>query len=118
CARSTSSRSDWRERPMTRTEFVYVTYIAAPAKRIFDAIVKPEFTREYWGHENVSDWKPGSAWEHREAGTGSVKLVGNVVECDPPRRLVITWARPDDAANASAHTRVTFELEPVEDMVR
>ena len=103
---------------MTRTEHVYVMYIAATPKRIFDAIVKPEFTRQYWGHENVSDWKPGSGWEHREAETGKVKLAGKVVECDPPRRLVITWAAPADAANTSAHSRVTFELEPVDEMVK
>src|SRR5262245_39034409 len=103
---------------MTRTEFVYVTYIAAPPQRIFDAIVKPEFTRIYWGHENVSDWKPGSKWEHRDPDSGAAKLLGKVVESDPPRRLVITWAAPADAANNAAHTRVTFELEPIEDVVR
>ena len=103
---------------MTRTEHVYVMYIAATPKRIFDAIVKPEFTRQYWGHENVSDWKPGSAWEHRDGETGKVKLVGKVVECDPPRRLVMTWASPADAGDATAHSRVTFELEPIEAMVK
>jgi len=103
---------------VTKTEHVYVLYIAATPKRIFDAIVKPEFTRQYWGHENVSDWKPGSGWEHRDPETGNVKLVGKVVECDPPRRLVITWAAPADAANASAHSRVTFELESIDEMVK
>ncbi len=104
---------------MTRSEFVYVTYIAASQQRVFDAIVKPEFTRKYWGHDNVSDWKPGSGWEHRSAEDGKVKLVGKVLESDPPRRLVISWADPKDAATASAHTRVTFELETMdENMVK
>jgi uncharacterized protein YndB with AHSA1/START domain len=103
---------------MTKTEHVYVMYIAATPKRIFDAIVKPEFTRQYWGHENVSDWKPGSGWEHRDGESGKVKLVGKVVECDPPRRLVITWANPVDAANASAYSRVTFDLESIDEMVK
>ena len=103
---------------MTRTEFVYVTYIAAPQQRIWDALLKPEFTRQYWLHDNVSDWKPGSGWEHKSHETGEVQLVGKVVEVEPPKRLVMTWAAPMDAANPSAHSRVTFELEPVDEMVR
>jgi len=44
-----------------------------------------ELTRQYWKHENVSDWKPGSKWEHI-AGNGqrTVKLVGTVLECREP----------------------------------
>jgi len=101
---------------MTRTEFVYVTYIAATQQRIWDAIVRPEFTRQYWGHENLSDWKPGSRWEHRPAEGGPAKLVGQVIESLPPRRLVITWADPSDTG--ADPSRVTFELEPIEDMVK
>ena len=103
---------------MTRTEHVYVMYIAATPKRIFDAIVKPEFTRQYWGHENVSDWKPGSGWEHREAETGKVKLAGKVVESSPPHRLVFTWAAAAEAADPNAYSRVTFDIEPLDGMVK
>jgi len=103
---------------VTKTEHVYVMYIAATAKRVFDAIVKPEFTREYWMHDNVSDWKPGSVWEHREVATGEARMTGKVVECDPPHRLVITWARPAESADPDATSRVTFELEPIDEMVR
>ena len=41
-----------------------------------------------------------------------------MVECTPPRRLVITWASPQDQANKAKHTRVSFDIEPVGDMVR
>ncbi len=77
--------------------------------------------RTYWAdptdddpaHENVSEWKPGSQWEHRRADdTGTVDIVGKVVEVLPPRRLVITWARPEDAEDDSKHSRVTFDIEP------
>jgi uncharacterized protein YndB with AHSA1/START domain len=104
---------------MTRTKFVYVTYISAKPQQIWDALIKGEFTRKYWGHDNVSDWKPGSAWEHRDLdGPRAVKIVGKVLEFDPPRRMVLTWAYPPDATNVSAHSRVTFQLEPMEGMVR
>jgi len=98
---------------MTRTEYLYVTYIAADPQRIWDAIVEPEFTRQYWGHENISEWRPGASWEHRDADNGTVRIVGKVQEFTPPRRLVLTWADPADAANPEAHSRVTIELERV-----
>jgi uncharacterized protein YndB with AHSA1/START domain len=69
--------------------------------------------------ENVSDWKRGSPWEHRAGdGSGTVRLVGEVLEHTPPRRLVITWAFPADRANRLKHTRVAFDVEPIEGMVR
>jgi len=42
----------------------------------------------------------------------TVDMVGKVVESTPPRRLVITWARPKEAGDNSKHSRVTFDIEP------
>jgi len=103
---------------MTKTEYVYVTYISATPQRIWDAIVKPEFARQYWGHGNVSDWRPGSPWQHEDADSGNVKIVGKVVEVDAPTRLVITWADPKHENDPSEYSRVTFELEPIDSMTR
>jgi uncharacterized protein YndB with AHSA1/START domain len=104
---------------MSKSEFVYVIYIASEPQRVWDALIQAEFTKQYWGHANVSDWKPGSGWEHRALdGSDQVKLVGKVIEFTPPRRLVLTWAAPPDKANPAAHSRVTIELEPIEGMVR
>jgi uncharacterized protein YndB with AHSA1/START domain len=104
---------------MAKSEFVYVIYISAKPQQVWDALIKPEFTQKYWGHMNVSDWKPGSNWEHRQAdASNELKLVGKVVEFTPPRRLVLTWALPADAANTASHSRVTIDLEPMEDMIR
>jgi uncharacterized protein YndB with AHSA1/START domain len=44
--------------------FVYVTYIVSTPEKVFEAITRPEIARRYWAHENRSDWKPGSTWEH------------------------------------------------------
>ena len=102
-----------------RDTFVYVTYIAAPPLTVWKALLEPEFTRQYWGYENVSDWKKGSAWEHRKADESrTLALVGEVLEADPPRRLVITWADPKDRGLGDRYSRVTFEIEPVAEMAR
>jgi uncharacterized protein YndB with AHSA1/START domain len=89
--------------------FVYVTYIYTTPQKVWDAITKPQFARRYWTHENHSDWKPGSRWEHRHHdGSGTVLVTGTILESHPPTRLTMTWERPNDPTRAS---RVTFEIE-------
>ncbi|MCL6707582.1 SRPBCC family protein [Pseudomonas sp. R2.Fl] len=107
---------------MTREtiSFVYVTYILSTPEKVFEAITKPEVARRYWGHENVSDWKPGSKWEHVRANDErSVELVGKVVEISSPTRLVITWANASQASDPASYSQVTFAIEEYgDDMVR
>lgn len=106
---------------MTRetTSFVYVTYIASTPEKVFEAITRPDIARRYWGHENVSDWKPGSPWQHVRANEErTVELVGKVVEVSRPTRLVITWAAASKATDPASHSRVTFEIEEYEGMVK
>ena len=102
-----------------KTRFIYVTYIRSTPEKVFEAIVKPEIARRYWGHENVSDWRVGSQWQHiRDNDERTIQLVGRVVEATPPTRLVITWASPSKATDPESHSRVTFEIEAYEAMVR
>jgi uncharacterized protein YndB with AHSA1/START domain len=102
-----------------KTSFVYVTYIRSTPEKVFEAITKPEIARRYWGHENVSDWKPGSAWQHVRANQQrTVELFGKVVEVAPPTRLVITWANASQAADPASYSRVSFDVVPYEEMVR
>ncbi|MDB5988907.1 MAG: polyketide cyclase [Herbaspirillum sp.] len=105
----------------TKPDFVYVTYIATTPEKVWQALVEPEVTRQYWhglnadcsAHVNVSDWRPGSRWEHQNQDDArTVHIVGKVVESTPPRRLVFTWARPAEAEDASKHSRVAFDIEP------
>ena len=102
-----------------KTSFIYVTYIRASAEKVFEAITKPDVSRRYWGHENVSDWKPGSKWEHiRADDERTVEIIGDVIEFSPPTRLVISWAKASQASDPASHSRVTFEIQDYDNMVR
>ena len=101
------------------TSFVYVTYVRSTPEKVFEAITNPDLARRYWGHENVSDWKPGSKWEHVRANDErTVELVGKVVEVSPPVRLVLTWANASQAADPASYSRVSFDVVEYENMVR
>jgi uncharacterized protein YndB with AHSA1/START domain len=98
-----------------KPDFLYTTYIKTTPEKLWQAITSPEFTRQYWGHDNVSDWKKGSEWKHVDQKNNDVRIVGKVLESDPPRRLVLSWAQP---ANKADDSQVSFEIERIEDMVR
>jgi uncharacterized protein YndB with AHSA1/START domain len=81
---------------MDKAKFVYVTYISTTPEKLWDALINPEMTRQYWGnHRNASDWQPGSPWQHEDhTDSELVDIVGKVIESDPPHRLVLSWASP------------------------
>lgn len=97
--------------------YVYVTYIHATPEQVWRALTDADLTARYWGHANVSDWQPGSTWEHRRAdGSGVADVVGRVLTAEPPTRLVITFEdSPDTEREPSV---VTFLVEPHQDIVR
>lgn len=101
---------------MNNPQFVYTTYIKTTPERLWAALTNPEFTRQYWGGgANISDWKKGSKWQHISDGENhTVLIAGEVIEGVPPKHLVLTWSHPTDPADIS---RVTFEIEQIEDMV-
>lgn len=106
---------------MSNDSFVYVTYIAATQEQVWTALLDGELTRQYWGHENVSEsnWEKGSKWQHiADDGKRTVKLVGEVLENEPPKRLVMTWIAPAQIADKAKHTRVAIDLLTMGDMVR
>jgi uncharacterized protein YndB with AHSA1/START domain/DNA-binding transcriptional ArsR family regulator len=98
--------------------FVYVTYIESTPDKVWEALTDADITGSYWGHRNVSDWQPGSRWEHqRTDGSGIADVGGVVLESTPPRRLVTTWS-PPDRDDPDTASRVTFDIEPYDAIVR
>jgi len=101
-----------------RPSYVYVTYIESSPERVWAALTDADLTAQYWGHSNVSDWQPGSAWEHlRTDGSGIADVVGTVLESVPPRRLTMTFDAPGGAPPQGPST-VTFDIEPYHEIVR
>jgi uncharacterized protein YndB with AHSA1/START domain len=102
-----------------QSTFIYVSYIRTSAERLWSALTTPEFTKQYWfGVQMVSDWKPGASWKILFPD-GRVADTGDVVEIDPPRRLVLRWHnefRPE--LKAEGPSKCVFELEPNGDVVK
>ena len=97
---------------MAESEFVYVTYIRTTPAKLWQALTEPEFTRKFWvATEQQCDWKVGSTWKLLTPD-GRVADSGEVVESDPPRKLVLSWQNhlfPE--MTAEGFTRMTYELE-------
>jgi uncharacterized protein YndB with AHSA1/START domain len=104
---------------MSSNTFIYVTYIRTTSEKLWEALTKPEFNRQYWfGCHQESDWKPGSSWTLKMPD-GRVADAGEVLECDPPRRIVLKWRnefRPE--LKAEGFTRCTFEIEEADGMAK
>ena len=104
------------EHPMgDRPDYVYVTYIKSSPERVWDALTDADLSARYWGHSNVSDWREGSAWEHRRVdGSAIADVIGTVLRSERPRLLKLTFDAPGGPAETGP-TVVSFEIEPVGD---
>ena len=98
---------------MARSTFVYVTYIRTTPEKLWSALTDPAFMTQYWfGNHCESEWTAGSSWK-LVSGEGQILDAGEVVEADPPRRLVIRWqhqTRPE--LKAEGASQCTIDLEP------
>jgi uncharacterized protein YndB with AHSA1/START domain len=91
---------------------VYTIYIAAPPEKVWQALTSAEFSRKYFsGFAIEADLKVGGAFIAR-APDGSVHIGGEVIECDPPRRLTVTWnVNWPGLVEKLGPTLVTYEIE-------
>ncbi|HWA01926.1 MAG TPA: SRPBCC family protein [Rhizomicrobium sp.] len=104
---------------MQGSSFIYVTYIRAPQQKVWDALTRPEFQKQYWfgGHQE-SDWKKGSSWKMFMPDHGLTDM-GEIVESDPPNRVVIRWRnefRPN--LKEEGWARCVMELAPEADLTK
>ena len=104
---------------MGNDRFVYVIYIRSTRERVWDALIKPEFTRQYWfGYAQESEWKIDSSWQ-LVSRDGKVADSGKVLEFDPPRRLSVSWNhRLDPEMAAEGESRASYDLDEQGGMVK
>src|SRR5271157_642670 len=97
---------------MANSRFVYVTYIRTTPEKLWQALTDPEFTRRFWLEcWQESEWKTGTSWRLM-IPDGRVGDSGEILEIDPPRRLVVSWRnefKPE--LREEGYSRMTYELE-------
>jgi uncharacterized protein YndB with AHSA1/START domain len=97
---------------MNKSRFVYVTYIRTTPEKLWQALIDPKFTRQYWCETTQeSEWKPGATWRIM-IPDGRVADSGEVLEIEPNKRLVLSWRNEfKSEARAEGYSRLTYELE-------
>jgi uncharacterized protein YndB with AHSA1/START domain len=106
-------------RAANRSSFVYVTVIRTTPDKLWEALTDAKLIRRYWFDAIVEcGWKKGSSWR-KARGDGSLTDSGEILELDPPRRIVIRWQgewKPE--FKAEGPSRCTFALEPMDGAVK
>ena len=101
------------------TTQVYRVFIKATPQAVWDAITTPEWTQRYgYGLRDMYELRPGGAYRgHANAGMLAMDMPdivvdGEVIESDPPHKLVMTWRMAmDPSLAAEGFTRLTYEIE-------
>jgi uncharacterized protein YndB with AHSA1/START domain len=105
-----------------RTVQAYRVYIRATPEAVWAAITDPAWTARYgYGGGAEYDLQPGGSYRHHASedmvahGAPDVVVEGEVIEADPPRKLVQTWRMVMEAGLAAeAFTRLTYEIDPLD----
>jgi uncharacterized protein YndB with AHSA1/START domain len=102
-----------------KSSYIYVTYIRTTPEKLWAALTTPEFMRQYWFGMNIeTSWKVGAPWK-LAFPDGRLADAGEVLEFEPPRRIVLKWKhelRPE--LTAEGYARCVMELEPVNGAVK
>jgi uncharacterized protein YndB with AHSA1/START domain len=114
-----ASLSGLKHRLESPMEKVFEIYIRTTPERLWEAITDGEIRSKYnFGARVTSDWKPGSRFEMTHPA-GGLLGEGEILEVDPPRRLVQSMvALWGDDVKSEGTSRVTWEIEPVGDSCR
>ena len=103
---------------MARSTYVYVTYIRTTPEKLWAALTDPEFMKQYWfGCHGESAWTAGSPWQLVSSG-GQILDAGEIVEAQPPRRLVIRWQNQKPELKPEGYSLCTMELEQASTAVK
>jgi uncharacterized protein YndB with AHSA1/START domain len=113
----TAALSDIKTRLERPVEKIFEIYIRTTPERLWEAITDPAIRSKYnFGAAVHSDWTVGARLEMSAPKAPDFLADGEVLEVDPPRRLVHTMtALWSDEVKREGASRVTWEIEPVGD---
>jgi len=116
----TAALSDLKQTLENPMEKVFEIYIRTTPERLWEAITDREIRAKYhFGVQVTSDWTPGARIDLGSPNAPGPLGEGEVLEVDPPRKLVHTMvALWSDDVKAEGTSRVTWEIEPVGDSCR
>src|SRR3954452_14306285 len=102
-----------------KPDTIYTIYIAATSEKVWQALTTAEFSRQYFfGFAVEMESKIGGRFIVR-APDGSIHIDGEVLACDPPRKLSVTWnVNWPGLVEKLGHTVVTYEIAQAGDAVR
>ena len=101
------------------SSFVYVTFIRTTPERLWSALTSADQMQEYWfGMQIRTEWKVGAPWQ-LIFPDGRIADSGEIVEFNPPKRLVLKWRNEfQPELKAEGFAVCTMELEPVSGAVK
>lgn len=101
------------EPPMAdKPDFVFSTYIRTTPDKLWDALTNPDMTQQfYYGGRVQAELRPGGNFSYLTPA-GDINLHGEVIEIDPPKKLVTTFKATWAEAGGET-TRVMYEIEPM-----
>src|SRR5882724_12193502 len=100
------------------SKLVYISYIAATAEKVWDALTKNHLRKQWWrGHYMESDWKTGSSFISYFPD-GSKEATGKIIEADPPRKLSYESHVEFRTEYETEPSRLTFEIESYPSIVK
>ena len=105
---------------MAESRFLYVTYIRAPAQKVWDHLTDAAMNRVFWsGYAQQSTWAVGADYSIVDAD-GKAWDTGKVLAADPPRHQQVSWLHlHDEAMKAEGVSTATFDLEALrEDLTK
>jgi uncharacterized protein YndB with AHSA1/START domain len=102
-----------------KPDTVYTIYIAASPEKVWQALTTAEFSRQYFfGFAVEMQAKVGGSFIVR-APDGSTHIDGEVLACDPPRNLSVTWnVSWPRLVEKLGQTIVTYEIARTGDATR
>jgi uncharacterized protein YndB with AHSA1/START domain len=109
---------------MDTQEFIYATFIRTTPEKLWEALTNGDFSEKYWfGFRIEFELKAGGKMRilppkgMEEVGDHA----GEVLVCEPNRKLVYTWNpkdKPEVAKKRKSPSRVTYEITPMGQMTK